>query len=140
MLIYNEVNESFPDSSVGKELPAMQETPVPLLSQEDLLERDRLPTPVFLGFPCGSAGKESTCDVGDLGLIPGLGISAGESKGYPLQSSGLENSMDCIVLGVTESQTRLSYFHCHQQDKGSPHILVSSSGCIYSDILLTCYV
>ena len=49
--------------------------------------RDRLPTPVFLGFPCGAAGKESTCNAGDLGLIPGLGRSPGEGKGYPLQYS-----------------------------------------------------
>ena len=54
--------------------------------------RDRLPTPVFLGFPCGSAGKESTLNVEDLGLIPGLGRSPGEGIGYPLQYSGLENS------------------------------------------------
>ena len=50
--------------------------------------RDRLPTPVFLGFPCGSAGKESACNEGDLGLIPGLGRCPGEEKGYPLQSMG----------------------------------------------------
>ena len=56
--------------------------------------RDRLSTPVFLGFPWGSADKESACNVGDLGLIPGLGRSPGEGKGYPLQLSGLENSMD----------------------------------------------
>ena len=55
------------------------------------------------GFPCGSAGKKSACNVGGLGLIPGLGISSGEGKGYLLQYSGLENSMDCIVRGVTES-------------------------------------
>ena len=55
---------------------------------------DRLPTPVFLGFPCGSAGKESACTVGELGLIPGLGRSLREGKDYPLQYSGLENSMD----------------------------------------------
>ena len=56
---------------------------------------DRLPIPVLLGFPFGSAGKESVCDVGDVGLIPGLGRdSPGEGKGYPLQYSGLENSMD----------------------------------------------
>ena len=61
---------------------------------------DRLPTPVFLGFPGGSAGKESACNVEDLGLIPGLGRSAGEGKGYPLQYSGLDNSMDCILYGV----------------------------------------
>ena len=52
------------------------------------------------GFPCGSACKESAHNVGDLGLIPGLGRSPGEGKGYPLQYSGLENSMDCIVHGV----------------------------------------
>ena len=73
--------------------------------------RDRLPTPVFLGFPCGLAGKESTCNVGDLGSIPGLGRSLGEGKGYPLLYSGLENSMDCIVPGVTKNWTRLSDFH-----------------------------
>ena len=70
--------------------------------------RDRLPTPVFLGFPCGSAGKESDYMAGDMGLIPGLGRSPGEGKGYPLQYSSLENSMDCIVPGVAKSQTRLS--------------------------------
>ena len=69
------------------------------------------PTPVFLGFPGALAGKESACNAGDLDLIPGLGRSPGEGKGYPLQYSGLENSMDCIVLGVTKSQTQLSDFH-----------------------------
>ena len=48
----------------------------------------------IMDFPCGSAGKESACNVGDLGSIPGLGRSPGEGKGYPLQYSGLENSMD----------------------------------------------
>ena len=65
----------------------------------------------FWGFPCGSAGQESTCSSGDLGLIPGLGRSSGEGKGYPLQYSGLENSMDSIVHGVTKSRTQLSDFH-----------------------------
>ena len=55
-------------------------------------------------FPDGSAGKESACNAGDLGLIPGLGRSPGEGKGYPLQYSGLENSMYCIVYRVTKSQ------------------------------------
>ena len=50
----------------------------------------------LLCFPCGSAGKESACNVGDLGSIPGLGRFPGEGKGYPIQYSGLENSMDCI--------------------------------------------
>ena len=72
--------------------------------------------PLFLGFSCDSAGKESACNTGDLGLIPGLGRCPGEGKGYPLQYSGLENSMDCIVPGVTKSRTRLSdflsFFHC----------------------------
>ena len=75
--------------------------------------RDRLPAPVFLGFPCGSAGRESACNVGDLGSIPGLRRSPGEGKGYPAQCSGLENSMDRIVHGVTKSRTRLSDFHFH---------------------------
>ena len=52
------------------------------------------------GFPGGSASKESTCSVEDLGVIRGLGRSAGEENSYPLQYSGLENSMDCIVHGV----------------------------------------
>ena len=60
---------------------------------------------VFLGFPCGSAGKESACNAGDLGSIPGLERSPGEGKGYPLQYSGLVNSMDCIVYGVAKSWT-----------------------------------
>ena len=68
-------------------------------------------TLVFLGFPCGSAGKESVCNVGDLGSIPGLGRSPGEGKGYPLQYSGLENSTDCIVHQVAKNRTRLSDFH-----------------------------
>ena len=76
--------------------------------------RDRLPTPVFLGFPCGSAGKESACSLGDLGLIPELERFPGEGKGYPLQNSGLENSLDCIVHGVTKSWTQLSDFHSQE--------------------------
>ena len=55
--------------------------------------------------------KESARSAGDLGSIPGLGRSPGEGKGYPLQYSGLENSMDCVVHGVAKSGTRLSDFH-----------------------------
>ena len=66
-----------------------------------------------LGFPCDSTGKESTCNAGDLGSIPELGRSPGEGNGYPLQHSGLENSMDCIVHGVVKSWTRLNNFHFH---------------------------
>ena len=64
-------------------------------------------------FPGGSTGKESNCNVGDLGFIPGLGRSSGEGIGYPLQLSGLENSLDCIVYGVSKSQTWLRDFHFH---------------------------
>ena len=66
-----------------------------------------------LGFPCGSAA----CNVGDVGLILGLGRCPGEGKGYPLQHSGLENSMNCIVHGVAKNQTRLSNFHFHRYGK-----------------------
>ena len=64
-----------------------------------------------LGFPCGSAGKESTCNAEGLVLIPGLGRSPGEGKGYPLQYSGLENSIHCTVHGFAKSRTQLSDFH-----------------------------
>ena len=74
---------------------------------------DRLPTPVFLGFPGDSASKESTCNAGDLGLISGLGRPPGEGNGCPLQYSGLEDSIDCIAHGVAKSRTCLSDFHTH---------------------------
>ena len=67
-----------------------------------------------LGFPCGSAGKESACNGGDLDSTPGLGRSPGEEKGYPLQYSGLENSgQTCTVHGFAKSWTQLSDFHFH---------------------------
>ena len=103
-----------------KNLPVMQETWIWSLGWKDLLEKEegtwvgkiswrrkRVPTPVFLGFPCGSAGKESTCNAGDLDSIPRLGWSPGEGKGYPLQYSGLENSMDWIVQVVV-----ITRHHC----------------------------
>ena len=62
--------------------------------------------------------KISACNAGDLGSIPGLGRSPGEGKGYPLQYSGLENSMDCVVHGVAKSRTRLRDFHFHDQRQG----------------------
>ena len=68
-----------------------------------------------MGFPCSSVGKESACNAGDPGLIPGSGRSPGEGNGYPLQCSGPENPMDCIVHGVAKSWTRLSNFHSHFQ-------------------------
>ena len=65
------------------------------------------------GFPSSSDGKESACDMADLGSIPGFGRAPGEGKGYPLQYSGLENSMDCTVQGIVKSCTRRSDFHFH---------------------------
>ena len=63
-----------------------------------------------LGFPYDSAGKESTCNAGDLGLIPGLGRSPREWKVYPSQYSVLENSMNCVVLGAAKSRTQRATF------------------------------
>ena len=74
----------------------MQETALPFLGQEDPLEKGWATRSSILGLPGSSDSKESACNVGDLGSIPGLGRSPGEGKGYPLQYSGLENSMDCI--------------------------------------------
>ena len=90
-----------------KNPPAKQET----LGWKICWRRDRLPTPLLLGFPCGSAGKESASSTEHLGSIPELRRSPGEGNGYPLQYSGLENSMNCIVHGVAKSQTQLSAFH-----------------------------
>ena len=64
-----------------------------------------------LSESCDSDGKESAFNVGDLGLMPGLGRSLGEGKGYPLQYSGLENSTDYVVHGIAKSRTGLSNFH-----------------------------
>ena len=64
-----------------------------------------------MGLPGGYAGKEYAFNVGDLGLIPGLERYPGEGKGYLLQYSGLENSMNCTVHGVSKSWTRLSLIH-----------------------------
>ena len=58
-----------------------------------------------MGFSSGSAGKETACNAGDLGSVPGLGRSPGRGKGYPFLYSGLENSMVCIVHGVAKSRT-----------------------------------
>ena len=68
-----------------KNLPAMHETPVQFLGPEDLLEKGKATHSVFLGFPSGSAGKESGYEAGDLGSIPGLGRSPGKGDGNPLQ-------------------------------------------------------
>ena len=68
---------------------------------------------MIMDFPGGSAGKESACNAGDLGSIPGLERSLIGGKGYPLQYSGLENSTECTVHGVAKSQPQLSDFHFH---------------------------
>ena len=91
--------------------PAVRETWFRSLLWEDPLEKGRLPTPAFLGFPGGSAGEESACNVGDLGSISVLRRSSGEGNSYPLQYSGFENSIDCIVHRVAKNQTQLSDFH-----------------------------
>ena len=82
---------------------------------------------VHQGSPGGSAGKESTCNVGDLALIPGLGRSPGEGKDYPLQYFGLENSMDCIIhrFSNPQSWTGLNDFQFHYPTYGkSPYVLI----------------
>ena len=68
---------------------------------------------VYMGFLGGSAGKKSACNAGDLDSFPGLGRSPGEGKGYPLQYSGQENPMDCIVHGLAKSRTQLNNFGFH---------------------------
>ena len=82
-----------------------------------------------MGFPSSSAGNESACNAGDLALIPGLGRSTGEGKGYPLQYSFLENSTDrgawqAAVCGVAESWTQLSDLQSHKDQRASQVVLV----------------
>ena len=85
-----------------------------------------------LGFLGSLAGKEFAGNVGDPGLISGLGRSPGEGKGYPLQYSGLENSMDNIVHGVTKSWTRVSNFHFpYHIDNGIKNQDLAGYGCCY---------
>ena len=108
MLIYF---TGFPDSLVGKESACNAGDAASFLDREDLLEQGNNSS--VRGLPCGSAGKESPCNVGDLGLIPGLGRSLGEGKGYPLRYPCLENVMDigasrATVHGFVKSQTQLS--------------------------------
>ena len=96
-----------------KNPPAMQETLFDSWVRKIFWRRDRLPTPVFLGFPGGSDGKESAHSAEDLGLIPESGRSPGEGNGNLLQYSCLENPMDrgawwATVHRVTKSWTRLN--------------------------------
>ena len=83
----------------------------------------------FPSCPDSSVGKESACNAGDLGSIPGLGRCPGEGKGYPFQYSGLENSMDCLVHGVTKSWTWMSIFHFHFSYNWCCILLIISKGC-----------
>ena len=89
-----------------KNPPLMQETLVDSWVRKICWRRVRLPTPGFLGFPCGSDGKESTYNVEDLGSIPGLERSPGKGKGYPFQYSALENSKDTVHGVAKRIQSR----------------------------------
>ena len=94
-----------------KKPPAMQETLVRFLGQEDSLKKRETTHSSVLGLPLWLSCKESTCSAKDLGLIHGLGRSPRERKNYWLQYSGLENFMERIVHEVAKSWTRLSNFH-----------------------------
>ena len=121
MMMHTSQGFGFPDSSVGKKKKIRLQRRRPRFDPRNrpgivwrryslslCWRRDRLHTPVFLGFPCGLGGKESACNVGDLGSIPGLGRSPGEGKGYPLQYSALAwRSWGRKELDMTE---RLSLF------------------------------
>ena len=102
-----------PGSSAGQESTACRRPQFYSWVGKIPWRRDRLPTPVFLGFPGGSDGKESICSEGDLGLIPGLGRSPRAGHGNALQYSSLENPIvrgawRAAVRGVTKSRTQLS--------------------------------
>ena len=101
----------FPDSSVGKESSCNAGDPS-LIPGSGRSAGEGIAT---LGFPFDSAGKGCACNVGDLGWIPGLGRFPREGKGYPLQYSVLENSMDCIVHGDAKSRTWLCSVHVFQK-------------------------
>ena len=94
-----------------KNPPAVLETLVWFLGREDPLEKGKATHSSILGLHLWLSWWRSPCSAGDLGSIPGLGRSPGEGKGYPLQYSGLENSMDCVDHGVAKSWTWLSDFH-----------------------------
>ena len=92
-----------------KNLPSLHPSWIPGVGKI-CWRRDRVPTSVFLNFLCGSFGKESACNAGDLGSVPGLGRSPVEGEGYPLQYSGLENSMGSQRVG----HDRVTFtFHVH---------------------------
>ena len=111
------LSEGFPGSSAGKRICFQCRKPwFDSWVWKISWRWDRLPTSILLGFPSGSVGKESACNAGDLGSIPGLGRSPGKGNSYPLQYSCLATSMDrgalqAPDLGVTKSWMRLKDFH-----------------------------
>ena len=117
-LYLTDIIPGFPHSSVGKESTCNAGDPslIPGLGRS---AKEGIGYPLQYSWASlvaqGNLDKESACNAGDLCLIPGLGRSPGEGKSYPLQYYGLENSMDCIVQGVTKSWTRLSDFHFTSQ-------------------------
>jgi len=94
-----------------KNPPAMQDRLIWFLGWEDPLEKGKAMHFSILGLPLWLSWQRILLQCRTPGSIPGLGRSPGEGKGYPLPCSGLENSMDCIVHGVTKSQAWLSNFH-----------------------------
>ena len=110
-------HEFLPNASDGSDAPARASTGRAAFAASPLGRLCGFPQsiqpPFNKGFPGGSAGEESACNVGDLGSIPGLGRSPEEGNGYPLQYSGLENSTDWTVHGVAKSGTRLRDFRFH---------------------------
>ena len=107
--------------------------------------KNRLTTPVFLGFPTGWAGKESACNGIDLHLIHGLERSSGDGNGYPLQYSGLENFMDCIVHGIIKGQIGLNdflfffFFFCCVGRRSLSHLFYFLFFILFFFILLLLY-
>ena len=89
-----------------------------MLPSKDFYEKNSI-IGSLKGFPCGSAGKESACTAGDLDSIPGLRRSPEEGKGYPLQYSGLENFMGCIVHGIAKSLSDFHFSHSLKMSRAS---------------------
>ena len=112
-----------------KNQPVKQKTRLWFLGWEDPWRRNRLTTLIFLGFPHGSDGEESACNVGDLGSIPGLGRSPGERSSNPLQYSCLENSMEGRAWWATihescsmeSNMTKWFHFHFHNAFTANHH-------------------
>ena len=126
----------FPHRSVGKTPPAVQETLVDSWVRKIHWRGDRLPTPVFLGLPCGSAGADSACSVGDPGPVPGLERSPGGGKGYRLQCSGWRVPW-AVSMGLKESDTteRLSLLRSSTANMWSLCVVLFSRRLILNAVL-----